>query len=203
MPEALSVSGFVLVGGRSRRMGQDKALLPFQGRSLFQHAVELLRPHAAQVTLLGSPARYGDFGIPVLPDRRSGRGPLEALCTGLENSPCEWNIFLACDLPFLEGRFVQFLIERALASEAQAVVPRTDDGWQPLCAAYHRGCLAVMQQSPEEEPSGIAARLGRLRVQALATDELLRVGFSPRMFKNINTTEDWKEVQRELEMRAK
>ena len=184
-------------------MGQDKALLPFRDRLLFHHAVELLRPHAAQVTLLGPPARYGDFGIPVLPDRLPGRGPLEALSTGLESSPYEWNIFLACDLPFLEGRFVQFLIERALASEAQAVVPRTDDGWQPLCAAYHRGCLAVMQQNLDEEPSGIAARLGRLRVQALATDELLRVGLSQRMFKNINTTEDWKEVQRELEMRAK
>ena len=180
-------------------MGQDKALLPFQGRPLFLRAVELLRPHAAQITLLGPPARYGDFGIPVLPDRRTGRGPLEALSTGLESSPHEWNIFLACDLPFLEGRFVQFLIERALASEAQAVVARTDDGWQPLCAAYQRGCLAVMQQNLVEEPSGIVDRLARLRVHPLATDELLRVGFSQRMFKNINTTEDWGEMQRESE----
>ena len=203
MPEAISVSGFVLVGGRSRRMGQDKALLPFQGRPLFHHAVELLRPHAAQVTLLGPPARYGDFGIPVLPDRRPGRGPLEALCTGLENSPCEWNIFLACDLPFLEGRFVQFLIERALASEAQAVVPRTADGWQPLCAAYQRCCLPVMQQGLEEEPAGIVNRLAQLHVQVLAPDQLLPFGFSPRMFKNINTAEDWELVQRELETRSK
>ncbi len=184
-------------------MGQDKALLPFQGRSLFQHAVELLRPHAAQVTLLGSPARYGDFGIPVLPDRRSGRGPLEALCTGLENSPCEWNIFLACDLPFLEGRFVQFLIEQALVSEAQAVVPRTTDGWQPLCAAYHRGCLPVLQQGLDEEPAGIVGRLDHLRVQVLAPDQLLQFGFSQRMFKNINTAEDWEEVQRELETKGR
>ncbi len=184
-------------------MGQDKALLPFQGRPLFHHAVELLRPHAAQVTLLGPPARYGDFGIPVLPDRRPGRGPLEALCTGLESSPCEWNIFLACDLPFLEGRFVQFLIEQALASEAQAVVPRTADGWQPLCAAYHRGCLPVLQQGLEEEPAGIVGRLAQLRVQVLAPDQLLQFGFPLRMFKNINTAQDWGEVQRELETRAK
>ena len=60
-----------------------------------------------------------------------------------------------------------------------------------------------MQQNLDEEPSGIAARLGRLRVQALATDELLRVGFSQRMLKNINTTEDWKEVQRESERESK
>ena len=122
---------------------------------------------------------------------------------GLEHSPYEWNIFLACDLPFLEARFVQFLAEQALTSSAQAVVPRTADGWQPLCAAYHRSCLSVMQQAPEEEPAGIVDRLALLRVQALAADELVRFGFSPRMFKNINTAEEWEEAQRELETRSK
>ena len=63
----------------------------------------------------------------------------------------------------------------------------------------HRGCLPVMQQGLDEESAGIGDRLAQLRVHPLATDELLRVGFSQRMFKNINTTEDWEEMQRESE----
>lgn len=192
------VGGFVLVGGQSRRMGRDKALLELHGKPLFLRAVELLRPRVAQVTLLGPPARYSGFGIPVVAERRPGRGPLAALCAGLESSSYQWDVFLACDLPFLEGRFLEFLLQRAMEGGAEAVVPRTADGWQPLCAAYHRSCLARMQKSLARARAGIVEVLESLRVDCLGADKLAQDGFSPRMFKNVNTAADWEEVQREF-----
>ena len=82
MLKTFPVGGFVLVGGQSQRMGLDKSLLRLEGRPLFLRAVELLRPHVAEVTLLGPPARYARFGINALPDRRPGRGPLGGIVHG-------------------------------------------------------------------------------------------------------------------------
>ncbi len=86
MPKVLPAGGFVLVGGKSQRMGRDKALLEVKGQPLLLRTVELLRPYVAEVTLLGAPTRNAHFSIPVLPDRYRGRGPLAALCTALECS---------------------------------------------------------------------------------------------------------------------
>lgn len=179
-------------------MGRDKALLELCGKPLFLHMVELLRPHVAEVVLLGPTEQFAHFGIPILPDRSPGSGPLAALCTGLESTAYEWNVFLACDLPFVEGRFLDFLLGRALAGSAEAVIPRTADGWQPLCAAYHRCCLPVILQA-SEECAGIVDVLTGLRIDVLGSNELTQFGFSGRTFKNVNTPEDWEEIKRAQE----
>src|SRR3972149_4933696 len=140
MEGSAPVGGFVLVGGESRRMGRPKGLLELRGRPLALRAAEVLRPHVAEVALLGPPEQFGHLWVRVLADRRPGRGPLEALCGALVNSPYAWTLFLPCDLPFLEGKFLEALVRRALAGRAQAVVPRTADGWQPPCAGPHRDC---------------------------------------------------------------
>ena len=200
MEGSAPVGGFVLVGGESRRMGRPKGLLELQGRPLALRAAETLRLYVAEVTLLGPPEQFGHLGVRVLADRRPGRGPLEALCAALVNSPYAWNLFLACDLPFLEGKFLEALVRRALAGRAQAVVPRTADGWQPLCAAYHRNCVPVMEQALARDSTGIVEVLPALKVDAIASEELALLGFSERVFRNINTPADWETAQRELEL---
>jgi molybdopterin-guanine dinucleotide biosynthesis protein A len=154
----------------------------------------------SEVTLLGPPEQFGHLGVRVLADRRPGRGPLEALAAALVDSPYEWNLFLACDLPFLEGKFLEALLRRALVGRAQAVVPRTADGWQPLCAAYRRTCVPIMEQALARDSTGIAEVLPALQVDAIGTEELARLGLSERMFRNINTPADWETAQRELEL---
>lgn len=198
MTGSFPIGGFVLVGGESRRMGREKALLELDGRPLALHTAELLRPHVAEVTLLGSPERFDHLGMRVVADRRAGHGPLEALCGALIDSPYDWNLFLACDLPFLEGEFLGALVRRALAGRAQAVVPHTGDGWQPLCAAYHRNCVPVMEQALKRVSAGIVEVLPALQVDAIGSDELARLGISERIFRNLNTPADWETAQREL-----
>jgi len=203
MAGSFAVGGYVLVGGESRRMGREKALLELNSVPLALRAAELLRPHVAEVTLLGPPERFAHLGVRVLADRSPGRGPLEALCAALVSSPYEWNLFLAGDLPFLEGKFLEALVQRALPGQAQAVVPRTADGWQPLCAAYHRSCVPVMEQGLTREPAGIVEVLPALEVDAIEGEELARLGFSERIFRNLNTPGDWETAQRELELTRK
>ena len=188
------IQGFVLAGGKSSRMGQDKARLKIEGKPLVLRTTELLRPFVRAVTLLGPPARYGDFGLPVVADRWPDQGPLAAVCSGLVHTTAEWNIFLACDLPLLSGRFIQLLVERIRTSQADAVVPRTEAGWQPLCAAYHSRCRPVFVRALEENRRSLNRLFDEIRMETITPDEMTVAGLRSVEFANMNTPEDWARI---------
>ncbi|MBI2818490.1 MAG: molybdenum cofactor guanylyltransferase [Acidobacteria bacterium] len=195
-PQRLRAAGFVLVGGQSRRMGRDKALLELEGKPLFLRVADLLQPYVEEVTLLGSVARYAGFGLPVLEDQHPGQGPLGALYTGLRNSSCDWNLFFACDLPFLKHKLVEILLGRTSGTTAQAIVPKVGDRWQPLGAAYHRSCLSSIEALiKRSENLSLVGLLSLLRVDVLTPglSESLRAW--EEMFLNVNTSEQWEQVQ--------
>jgi molybdopterin-guanine dinucleotide biosynthesis protein A len=171
-----SVAGFVLAGGRSSRMGVDKARLRVDDQPLLLRTVNLLRAHLDWVAVVGPAGRYEFIQDPVVPDHWPGKGPLAALLTGLEHSSSEWNVFLACDLPLLDGRFIDLLIRSATASQSQAVIPRTRDGWQPLCAAYHRTCAFPIRAALGEGDLTVVSVLPRLRVEVINEEHLARAG---------------------------
>lgn len=188
------VNGFVLAGGCSRRMGRDKAYLKFNGEPLLLRTVKLLEPYLNSVTVLGPRGRYESLGVPVLPDRWPGQGPLGALLTGLESSANGWNIFLACDLPLLNGQFIELLLRSTLAVKLDAVVPRTNEGWHPLCAAYRRTCSAKIRRALEKGKSAIIDVLPHLRVDVITSDRLAGAGIADGIFENVNSPEDWQRV---------
>lgn len=196
--EDSDVGGFILVGGESRRMGCDKAWLEISGKPLLLRAAELLRPYVDSITLLGSNERYGAYGFPVLPDRWLGRGPLAALLTGLESARHEWNLFVACDLPLLDGRFFRLLLRCRQEAGFDAVVAMTSIGWQPLCAAYHRSCVPVMQKALEVGQAGIIDVLPKLRVNKILNDRLHAEGFREDIFENVNSPEDWQRISQQF-----
>jgi molybdopterin-guanine dinucleotide biosynthesis protein A len=185
------IHGFVLAGGKSSRMGRDKARLEIEGKPLVLRVVELLRPFVHVVTLLGPPERYGDLNLPAVADQWTDQGPLAAVCTGLLNSTVEWNIFLACDLPLLSARFLQLLVARIHDSRADGVVPRTDDGWQPLCAAYNSRCRPVFVRRLQVGRRSMIGVFDEVRVDAITPEEMAAAGLDERELVNVNTPEDW------------
>lgn len=195
MPNPVTIEGFVLVGGKSLRMGRDKARLELGGTPLVVRAVSLLAAFVGKVTLLGPPEGYGDLGCPVLPDPSPDLGPLGALSTGLLHSKSAWNIFLACDLPLLTDRLVQLLVSCARASSSDAVVPLTTDGWQPLCAAYHSRCIAKLQAALRAGRLSVRNALDDLDVEALTLSKLAKAGIRPEEFANVNTPEEWDDIK--------
>ena len=177
-------------------MGHDKALLELCGRPMFRRTVELLQPYVEEVTLLGPMTRYGGFGLPVADDACPGQGPLGALYTGLKLSSREWNLVFACDLPHLNHRIVELLLQRAAETSAQAVVPVAGNLFQPLCAAYHRSCLpAIKAALNRDENHSLVGLLSLLRVEVLTSGP----GESPsaweKLFWNVNTAEQWAQLQ--------
>jgi len=195
-------SAAILAGGRARRLGgRDKAALRIGSASILDRQLALLRPLIGRILIVADDETpFAGSGVPVVPDLKPGAGALGGLYTAITAAATPRTLVLACDLPFLEGKFLEALVRRALAGRAQAVVPRTADGWQPLCAAYHRNCVPVMEQALDRDSTGIVEVLPALKVDAIASEELARLGFSERVFRNINTPADWETAQRELEL---
>jgi len=199
MSQATGAAGFVLTGGESRRMGRNKALLEIGGRPMALRMVELMRPLVAEVALVGAPERYGHLGVPVLADCEAGCGPLAGIVTALRATRVDWNLILACDLPFLEASFLEMLLSEASAGERDCAVPQPPDGWQPLCAVYHRRCLPAFERVLASDYPKISVAFDALRVRALTPELLAQFAFDPRMFKNVNSPEEYEEAKRILE----
>jgi molybdenum cofactor guanylyltransferase len=146
----LVAEGFVLAGGRSTRMGTDKALLQLAGRSLLEIALEKLRApqlalsHAPRVA--GSRPDLASFA-PVIGDIHPGCGPLSGIEAALAASTHSFNLFLPVDLPLLPAKLLIWMLHRAVATDASVTFPRINGREQPLCAVYHRRLLGHIGQS--------------------------------------------------------
>ena len=149
------VSGFVLAGGASRRMGFDKASLPFGSERMVDRQIRLLRAICRSVSIIGPPGRFADTAVQVYEDEIPGQGPLGGIHTGLRRARTEFSLFLSCDMPLMEERFLRYLCEQALASRASATLPPPGaKGRYPLCAVLRRRVLWRFPPCVRTEPSG-------------------------------------------------
>ncbi len=196
-------SAFFLAGGASRRMGRDKALLEFAGRPLLTHLIELVLPLAGRVAIVGPPEAYRHLGVEAFPDPVQGRGPVAGICTALRASSTDWNLILACDLPYLTADFLRHLIWTAKHSDAQVVVPAPSDGYQPLAAAYHRSTLPVFENLLVSSYPKITEAYRGLHVRILRTEELKLFDFEGRLFKNMNSPREYEEARAWWEARRR
>jgi molybdenum cofactor guanylyltransferase len=184
----VELTAFILAGGKSTRMGRDKALLNWGGITLLEHALERARAVSERVVVVGS-VQHARFGA-VLVDIFPGHGPLGGIHTALEASRTDLNLVLAVDMPLVEARFLHFMAERARQSGAKVTIPRTNEGWQPLCAVYHRSFAPIAREALEQGKNKIDALFSQTTLEVLGPIELVREGFSEDMFRNLNTPEE-------------
>ena len=177
------VAGFVLVGGQSRRMGRDKALLADGSGPLVEKVALEVRKAAGSVALLGDPARYGHLGLAVIPDVIAGCGPMSGLHSALSSTETEWILIVACDLPNVDAEFLKRLLNEARPG-VRCIAAQTAAGLEPLCAVYHRNTRIEVEE---------ALREGRLRMRdLLAQLGAIGVEADSRLVRNVNTEEDWR-----------
>lgn len=176
----MSRAGYVLAGGASSRMGRDKALLDWNGLPLVVHLAATVQQTVGSVTIVGSPEKYGNLGFSIVPDRESGCGPLEGIRTALEHSTADWNLIVACDMPYLNPELLRGLLEDAELRNADCLMPKG----QPLCAVYHRRCLPMIERELQKGVRKVRQALNDLHVGLYETAEVL-------CFQNMNRPEDW------------
>jgi molybdopterin-guanine dinucleotide biosynthesis protein A len=146
MPEPIQqgVAAFVLAGGKSLRIGQDKAFLPWEGQTLLERALEATQAVASRTRIVGAKAKFEAYGS-VVEDVFVDRGPLGAIHAALRATDREFNLVLAVDLPFATPALLTYLIGRAHETPCLATVPRLGGGWEPLCAVYRREFAEVAE----------------------------------------------------------
>jgi molybdopterin-guanine dinucleotide biosynthesis protein A len=184
------VSGVILAGGKSRRMGgSPKALLPFGGRSLIEHIAETLRsvlPDCLIVT--NTPELYASLGLPMVGDVFPEGGSLGGIYSGLRATSGDAALCVACDMPFLSAPLVAYLAGRA--NEADVVIPDAAGELQTLHAVYGKACLPPMERRLRAGQLKVLGFFDDVRVLRVPADAVERLIDPAIAFMNLNTPED-------------
>lgn len=197
-PKFASCAAFILTGGASSRMGNDKALLDLAGLPMLVRTAHLIEPLVASVAVIGPPERYARFGLPVFPDDVPSLGPLGGIATALRRTSAPWNLVVACDLPYLTAAWLEFLLARALASNADAVLPESDRGAEPLCAVYHRRAAEPIAAALARGIHKVTDGLAGCAVEKVTPAEWKPFDSDGWLFKNMNTPEDYAAARAKL-----
>jgi molybdopterin-guanine dinucleotide biosynthesis protein A len=187
MDLASDVCVYILAGGKSTRMGADKAFVLLNGRTLLARMLEAARSLTSNVRIVGDPAKYKAFA-PVVEDIFQGCGPLGGIHAALHSSTTELNVILAVDTPFVSLALLQFMLSRARNSpEALVTVAQANGGYQPLCAVYRREFANPAEQALRAGRHKIGDLFDVASTQVIGEEELGAAGFSPLIFRNLNT----------------
>ncbi|HZC79101.1 MAG TPA: molybdenum cofactor guanylyltransferase [Ktedonobacterales bacterium] len=195
-PEQFPVTGVVLAGGASARMGRSKAVLELRGEPLLRRVVRRLRLALPNVLVVGPP----DLAtlVPdatVLPDLTPGAGPLGGLHTALRAVTTPWAFVVACDMPFVAPALVRAMARLATAHGAADVVAlRTTHGVEPLHAVYHTSCLAAVERRIATADHSMAGLLSTLTVHVVEPAEVAPYDPSGRSAFNANTPAEWQQA---------
>jgi len=192
------VTGIVLAGGRSARLGQDKALLRLDGGlTLVATTVERLRPLVDEVLVVtGDGARLGRLSARVVPDVYPDAGALGGIYSGLVAARHEHALTVACDMPFLSQDLLRHML--ALPRDYDVLLPRLADGLlEPLHAVYSRACREPIRERLAAGRYRVVGFHDLVRVRHVEEPELRRFDPELRSFFNVNTPE---ELRRALEM---
>jgi molybdopterin-guanine dinucleotide biosynthesis protein A len=187
----MAAIGFVAAGGLSRRMGGDKALLPWDRATLLDHALSVVRAVCNDTRVLCGPTpRYEGRGVRVHVDLVPDGGPLAGLHVALSQlRDDEVALLLAVDLPWVGTDLLRWLLERCTGVDA--AVPVTSSGAEPLCAAYRASCLRPVARRLAAAERRMTCFWPDVSVRQLPESELARFGDPRIQFRNLNTPEEY------------
>ena len=192
--------GFVLVGGRSARMGRDKTRLPYRGMPMALHQAEKLAVVCGRVALVGKdPEAFLDSRFPYVTDEAGEVAAAFGVVTALAFSPEETNLVLAADVPRCPESFLAALLDVAEAIHAPAVVPVSGGRPQPLCAVWRRSALAPLRSRLKAGDCSLVAALQALHAVLIPEEVTAAMaGGAPGNFYNVNTPEEYEALEREV-----
>lgn len=182
---------YILAGGRSTRMGRDKALLLYEGKTLLERALQTAAFVSRNVFIVGEAKKYSHQGA-VVEDVYRDCGPLGAIHAALQSSAADHNLMLAVDMPFVSSTMLQFLAEQAMGSGADVTVPEVETKLQPLCAVYRRAFVPMAENALKNERYKITSLFAQVTTHVVQEKELAAAGFGADLFRNWNSPTDMK-----------
>jgi molybdenum cofactor guanylyltransferase len=195
--------GYVLAGGASTRFGFDKARAELNGETMLARMCKLVKEATGSLSVVAPFDRYAEFPERMVDDRWPGQGPLGGIITALmdayaQNHHQVWCLMVGCDMPFLTREWLTCLKQRALASRASVLAPRSALGLEPLCACWHTRATAKLQYAFEDGVRKVTEAMKRVSMEVVDEGEWKRFDYAGRLFWNMNTPAEYEEARRIL-----
>lgn len=178
------ITGIILAGGKSRRMGRDKGMIMLNGVRMIEHVITAMQPTVSSILIVANDDRYEELGFTVVKDLVHQCGPLGGIYTGLRHSNTNLNIVVSCDIPFVSKRLLH---ELAVApDDCDIVVPVHNGIFEPLCARYRKSCVEKMALLLEGGVLRMNTVLKNFQLRTIDTES------NVHQFTNINTPDELK-----------
>ena len=196
----MSWSIVIQAGGQSQRMGQNKALMPFLGQPLIERIVQRLmmkKPAADEILInTNQPDLFSFLDLAMFPDLIAGKGPLGGLFTALSVAKFPLVAVVACDMPFINPQLLGLERDLLGVDEWDVVLPRSNDGLEPLHAVYRKDvCLPAIRMALNEDRLRMISWLGDVKVREIGIEELVIIDPDLRSFMNVNTPDEFKRAE--------
>jgi len=165
------MNAVILVGGKSSRMGTNKAFLELKGKTFIELQIELLREMFDEISIsANTPSEYEYLNLPIFKDIYPGKGPLGGIYTSLINSSSLHTFMLACDMPFVGPELIKHL--KDLTKEYDVVIPKSENGLEPLHAFYSKNCIEPIKRELDENNLRIRSFFPQVNVKIVELDSL-------------------------------
>ena len=192
----MKITGIILAGGKNLRMGKNKAFIEVNGQRIIDRTKNLLAELFDEVLLVtNSPLDYLDLNLRLVADHCPGKGALGGIYTGLFHASYSHAFVAACDMPFLNKALIARLATLSLSPGYDIVIPKTEDGLQPLHAVYSQKCLPFVENLLRENNLKIIDFFPRVKKREVSTEEIRPLDPQLVSFLNINTPEDLARVE--------
>ncbi len=184
MTHIKQLTGIILAGGKSSRMGMDKGLTLLNGKPLIQYAIETLESICDHIIISANSSDYNQFGFPVQDDIYKDCGPIGGIYSGLKSSKTERNLILSCDIPLISKPLIKFIFEHS--EENRVCVPVQEDGFEePLCAHYPKISLHLLEKLIKQKNFKLTGFLDAVSAKRILIHSGLSF-FHPFLFFNLN-----------------
>ncbi len=187
------ITGIILAGGKSSRMGQDKGLIKLKGKRLIDIAIDHLQPFCHEIIISSASDNYKHLGFRTIPDEISGIGPMGGIYSSLKASLADMNFVLSFDMPLVSEDIIRFILNKI--ADSQITVPwEGAEFYQPLCGYYNKSVLNSMEKLISQENYKLIELFRKIRFNPLRIDNKLPF-YKPYLFLNVNRPEDIREAE--------
>lgn len=193
MTKKKNITGIILAGGKSSRMGSDKGLLQLNGKTFIEHVIDAMKPLVNNIIIVSDNTAHNKFGHERIADVMKNAGPLAGLYTGLNHSKTEHNLVLSCDIPLISTSILKQLIETDYQNY-DVVQIESEGKTMPLIAVYKKYCMHTCWELLQIGERRLRFAVSQLNTKSVPIDQKWSA-----QVKNVNTKEDLKEINHAIE----